>query len=414
MSGDAVLHFSNPVGPKHRRKRAVTLAATVVLAAPILLGTHSRADACVNSLVHDKGSERYEAYLSDALERYEKHSDGHESKLAIELLLDLVNQTEREFGKGHPNLVVFLEELVGALDSAGAHAEADMRVLQVSAIYESVCGDSFGDFFEWSYAAAQSRRRIGASETALILYGKSLSALRNDQPLDSNRVGRLLYEIGVYRLELDQPKQAKELFEDVFAIVENEIGKDDDRYAGTLYGVAERYLRAEAYHQAEELYLRILRLLRDSSEANAHRIAQTLDALGRLYVDKGRLDLAADAFTQALESAKAATPLDADAVRIAERNLAYFRTYEARAVADKDETALREALSKLVSEKGILHHDSLVIRRKLATHLRAKGKDDAAASLYRDLLPQMIENTAISDDRDGYRAFLLRQETRRK
>lgn len=135
-------------------------------------------------------------------------------------------------------------------------------------------------------------------EEAAAGFRRAIAIFEKSDGSDHPDVGMGLRNLADVYLKQERCEEAEPLITRALAIWEKALGPDHPQYTDAVEALAELNHIRGRYDEADQLYQRSL-AIREKA-ADQPRIAQTLDKLGRFYVDRERHDEAAPLFARAL------------------------------------------------------------------------------------------------------------------
>jgi tetratricopeptide (TPR) repeat protein len=329
----------------------------------------------------------------DNFHNQESHNQNNQTSLGLEDLQEIISQTENSNKSNTKNSLVVLYEMVGQiykeqLKTCEAKDYQRKQVLAIAYFQKAIALRrelnlrngldpvlaNLGSLYE-----AQ-----GEYEQAKQLYSEALDILQ-EQGNYADAIARLNDLAGIHHAQ-GHYEQAIELYNQALEIYED--GKDTDiaTYASTINLLAGTYHAQEKYAEAENKYLEALdirRNLKGLGESNPD-VAISLNNLGLLYADQGRLDEAKSHYEQALliqKSLFGETNLD---IATTLNNLALlFYSQHNLLEAEKSLEATLKIRQKLLGKN---HPDVAGSLNNLAGIYKAQGRFAEAKPLYEEAL----------------------------
>ena len=206
---------------------------------------------------------------------------------AIQYAIELVPAGEEAFGKGHPNVAIFMNNLAALYKSLGDYAKAEPLYKQSLAIREKALGPEHPDVALGLNNLAGLYKSLGDYAKAEPLYKRFLAIVEKAYGPEHPHVATSLNTLaGLYKPLGDYAK-AEPLYKRSLAIREKALGPEHPHVATSLNNLAGLYASLGDYAKAEPLYKRSLAIREKALGPEHPYVATSLNNLAGLYASLG-------------------------------------------------------------------------------------------------------------------------------
>ena len=244
---------------------------------------------------------------------------------------ELVTAGEKTFGKDHPNVAIFLNNLAERYRSLGDYARAEPLYKRSLVIVEEAYGpkhphvarglnnlaalyDSLGDYASaiplYKRSLAIKEETLGAKHPSIAislnnlaglytnlgdytaaeaLYKRSLAIMEKSHGPNHPDVAKVLNSLAMLYWSIGDYTSAMRLLKRSLTIKEKTLGPEHPNVAKSLINLAALYTTLDDYTEAVPLYTKSLEIMEKALGPNHPDVAKVLDNLAGLYYSFGDL-----------------------------------------------------------------------------------------------------------------------------
>ncbi len=243
----------------NREQQSVDLPPPVLPAKPAQTLDHSQSN---------KLREAYKQFLALKGQGRDKYALPF-AKLAVEL-------SEKEFGKGHPNVAFYLRNHAELYTNLGQYGDAEPLFRKALTIVEKAKGVSHPDFSEGLSKLAMMYLDQGRYEDAELLLKRVLEIDERSLPADDLNKARHLHNLGKLLIAQDRYFESEVILEESLSIQEKILGRDHLSLARNLNDLGRTYKHRGRYGDARKTFKRALKIDRKLLAADHPRLATSL------------------------------------------------------------------------------------------------------------------------------------------
>ena len=310
-------------------------------------------------------------------------NQGHYQE-AIKYAEELVLEGEKAFGKDHPNVATFINNLALCYLSIGDYSKAETLYKRSLAIKEKAFGKNHLTVSFGLNGLAELYRITGDYSNAETLYKRSLAIRESALGPNHPDVATILNNMALLHESLGEYAKAETLFKRSLTIREKTLGPDHPLFASTLGNLSGVYRNIGNYTKAITLLKKSLEIKEKILGPNHPDVAISLNNLGWLYEYLGEFAKAESLYRRSQTIWEKTLGREHPRIAASLNNLAWFN----KSIGDYTKAELMYKKSLAIREKtlGREHPDVAESLNNLASLYLTLGDYSKAESLHKRAL----------------------------